>query len=95
MFLVLETARSLRSPEPLVSEMLSKSKNFKATTSTQEGVDFSSTIMIVVATPSVLLPSPFLSLSLSLSLSISLLVSIYPFTLSNPELFSFSCLHPP
>tara|TARA_A100001391_G_scaffold181061_1_gene146819 strand:+ start:1070 stop:2185 length:1116 start_codon:yes stop_codon:yes gene_type:complete len=44
--------KSLKSSEKNVEEYLKKSKNFKATTSLEEGIKFSNTIFVVVATPS-------------------------------------------
>jgi nucleotide sugar dehydrogenase len=44
--------KTLKSPEPQVTELLQKSKNFKATTSLDEALEFSDLIMIYVATPS-------------------------------------------
>ncbi|EKX42049.1 hypothetical protein GUITHDRAFT_41068, partial [Guillardia theta CCMP2712] len=44
--------KTLNSPEPSVNEMLATSKNFRATTDEDEGVEFADVIMIVVATPS-------------------------------------------
>lgn len=44
--------KTLNSPEPFVSEYLKKSKNFRATTSLEEGLDFSNLCFIVVATNS-------------------------------------------
>mmetsp|Transcript_45033 Transcript_45033/g.105656 ORF Transcript_45033/g.105656 Transcript_45033/m.105656 type:complete len:408 (-) Transcript_45033:149-1372(-) len=44
--------KTLKSPEPMVSEMLAESQNFRATTDDDEGINFSDIIMIVVATPS-------------------------------------------
>lgn len=44
--------KSLISPEPQVTEMLLKSKNFRATESLDDALSFSDLIMIYVATPS-------------------------------------------
>jgi UDPglucose 6-dehydrogenase len=43
--------KTLRSNEPRVEEMLKSSKNFKATTSMKEAVEFADVIFILVATP--------------------------------------------
>lgn len=44
--------KTFNSPEPSVNDYLSKSKNFKATLSLDEAIDFSDLLFIVVATPS-------------------------------------------
>jgi UDPglucose 6-dehydrogenase len=44
--------KTLKSPEPSVSNMLENSKNFLATTSLEDALNFSNTIFIYVATPS-------------------------------------------
>jgi nucleotide sugar dehydrogenase len=44
--------KQLKSSEQGVEELLSKSKNFKATTSVKEAIDHSNLIFIIVATPS-------------------------------------------
>ena len=44
--------KTLKSPEPSVSNMLENSKNFSATTSLEDALNFSDTIFIYVATPS-------------------------------------------
>jgi len=43
--------KTFKTNEPFVEEYLSKSKNFKASMSLQEGLDFSDTIFILVDTP--------------------------------------------
>lgn len=43
--------KTFNSPEPLVSEYLKNSKNFRATTSLEETVEFSDLIWLLVATP--------------------------------------------
>lgn len=44
--------KTLVSSEPLVTEYLSSSKNFRATTSVKEALEFADVIMVLVATPS-------------------------------------------
>jgi UDPglucose 6-dehydrogenase len=44
--------KTFKSTEPRVEELLHNSKNFRASTSIDEAVEFSDTIMIFVATPS-------------------------------------------
>ena len=45
-------SKTLKSPEESVETMLQRSKNFTATTDVDEGLEYSDTLFVLVATPS-------------------------------------------